>query len=234
MLVLLVTALSSCSNQSTSILNEKILILEKQLEQYQQEISEQKDVIIELKQKLSENQAIIEGAPVRMKRAGGLCYIAFTDDEKVRFVGNKIGLRALPFEDSPNINAIQENSLIHVQDKVSNTGDYDNIETLWYYVSIPVYDSPIDYKGWVKCKETDPYDKNNKELVQSDVSIRIGAKYSGASELPNFNDDTQVQICNERIGGRITKRHGDYVYIEGIGGSIYWVHKDDIVYPDIP
>ena len=231
---ILVLNISSCSSQSINDLNERITSLEKQLENYQKKNSELSSEIERLRIELSENQALLEEKPIMMERIGGICYIGVESDEIIRFVSNDIDLRALPFNDSPRINVVQKNTLIHVNDKVSNTGNYDDIETLWYYVSIPVYDTPMDYKGWVKCKETEPYNESTQQLLQSDVRIRIGAKYSVQSELPDFYNESQLLTCTEDIGGRIEKRQGDYVYIFGTGGSAYWVHKKDVVYPDIP
>jgi len=86
----------------------------------------------------------------------------------------------------------------------------------------------------VKCQDTEEYNQNNQKFVQGDVSIRIGAKYTESAELPDPNDESQWKICDEQIGGRITKELNGYVYIEGAGGSVFWVNKDDVVYPPIP
>lgn len=233
LLFIIAIAVGSCSNDNHPAQNDQALKIQEQVEQYARENEELKQEISNLRQRLTEHEEMLNEKPVRMERASGLLYISVSEKEKIRFIRNEIDLKALPFDDAPSVNSIQENSLIRVYDKVSNTGNPDDIEALWYYVSIPVYDTPMDYKGWVKCVNTEDYNEKNQQLVQSDVSIRLGAKYTESASLPDPNDESQWKICEEEIGGRIIMEQDGYVYIEGTGGSVYWVKKDDVVYPPI-
>jgi len=230
--MIITVVLSGCANNTHS--SNQVLLLQEQLNQYIKDNEALKQEIADLKEKLAEYEAILNEKPVRMERAGGLLYLSVSDKEKIRFVRNKKDLKALPFDDAPSINSIEENNLVYVYDKVSNTGNYDDSESLWYYVSIPVYDTPMNNKGWVKCQDTEAYNQDNQKLVLGDVSIRIGAKYTESADLPEPNDASQWKICEEQISGRITREQNGYVYIEGAGGCVYWVNKDDVVYPPIP
>jgi hypothetical protein len=49
--------------------------------------------------------------------------------------------------------SILENTVVDVLD----TADVKNV--IWLYVSIPVYDTPINYKGWIKETDTVRYSK---------------------------------------------------------------------------
>ncbi len=45
-------------------------------------------------------------------------------------------------------------------------------QRLWLYVSVPVYDSPINYQGWIRVSETVRLTEDNIKLVQGDIFIK--------------------------------------------------------------
>lgn len=212
---------------SESNLNKQLLNLKKEVEYYKNQNLKLQEIIDNLN-KLNEEK------PIRLSRVGGLCYISLLDNEKVRYIDTSIELKALPFDDAPSINIIRENTLVSVTDKISNTGNYDDYTTLWYYVTIPVHDTPMDCRGWIKYKQTSIYDKEKKKTLQGEVGIRVGAKYSEDSSLPDFKDNDSLPICDYTIGGRIVDQLGDYVQLECAGGKMCWVNNKNLIYPEIP
>ncbi|MBC8061437.1 MAG: hypothetical protein H7Y18_12340 [Clostridiaceae bacterium] len=102
-----------------------------------------------------------------------------------------------------------------------------------YIIIKKVHDSPIDNKGWIKYSQTSIYDEEKKKTLQSEIDIRIGAKYSEAS-TPDFKDNDSLWICDYGLRGRIVDQQGDYVQLECSGGKMCWVNKKDLVYPELP
>ena len=48
-------------------------------------------------------------------------------------------------------------------------------QTLWYYVTIPVYDTPSNVKGWIQAKDTKAFTQDKVTQVQSDITVAAGA-----------------------------------------------------------
>ena len=88
------------------------------------------------------------------KGSSYLSYIPLVEKESVVYIETPIELKILLWWCSPCINMIEDNTLVNVKEKVSNTGNYDDLDSIWYRVSIPVYDTPSDYIGWSKLNQT--------------------------------------------------------------------------------
>lgn len=99
-LIIILMSLSGCANNADSSLNNQVLLLQEQVNQYIRENEALKE-IADLKAKLAEYEAILNDKPVRMERAGDLLYLSVSDKEKIRLVRNKIDLKALSFDDAP-------------------------------------------------------------------------------------------------------------------------------------
>ncbi|KJR44373.1 hypothetical protein UF75_5240 [Desulfosporosinus sp. I2] len=88
--------------------------------------------------------------------------LSISNDEildKVRFIEKENKLLLLPLEDSRVVRNIQTNTLAKVIDR----GIVDDLT--WIYVEIPVHDSPIFSKGWIKENETVLYTQDKVRLV---------------------------------------------------------------------
>jgi hypothetical protein len=58
---------------------------------------------------------------------------------------------------------------------------------IWLYISIPVYDAPMNYKGWIKESDTVLYTKDKINSVQGDVKVKKGWLYKiPMSRLKNY------------------------------------------------
>jgi len=97
---------------------------------------------------------------------------------KKGFVKNELHILLLPLSGSPELNIIRPNTVVDVNDKVqvpqfnANDPSQSDSSEVWLYVTIPVYDSPINMKGWIKEADTVPCTKENQKLVQSDIIIK--------------------------------------------------------------
>lgn len=142
-----------------------------------------------------------------------------------RFVPKKSEIRPIPINSVKPFRVILTNSVIDVIDSVDNNGQ------IWLYVSIPVYDTPLNNKGWVLESETVPLTEDTIKLVQSNVTIR--------ERTPIYNGDftekesAQSTTTPYDVSGRIERRQGSFVYIMSHGGWYFWVEEKYIDYPKI-
>lgn len=227
---LLAVSLCGCSG-SIKNSNDELIKLQQQYSILENENIELKAEVDKLNSQITDLQKNLEEKPIQMSRVWGVSYIGILENEMVRFIDNQTELKALPFDDAPTINTIEPNTLVKVVLKASN-GYYDDLDTVWYQVSIPVYDTPSDCFGWVKYNQTSDYTVENQKLLLDPISIRIGAIYSytGPSD---FNTESKLIVEEERRG-RIIAEQGEYVKVMFAGGDEFWVNKKDIVYPEIP
>lgn len=206
--IVLVVFLSGCSNESQSIKSEneqlkiKISQLENELRDKNSKISELQKNIIQ-----SFNINYIENISSKM------------------FVENKCDLFALPIGNAPKLNNINENTVVTVLD----TAEVNNI--IWLYVSIPVYDTASNYKGWLKESDSVFYTKDIMTKVQSDVKVKEG---EDVYETSNFDDIKIIAPYKaNKENGRIVEKKDGYVRINCPGGKTIWVKDTSIVYPDV-
>lgn len=206
--IVLVVFLSGCSNESQSIKSEneqlkiKISQLENELRDKNSKISELQKNIIQ-----SFNINYIENISSKM------------------FVENKCDLFALPIGNAPKLNNINENTVVTVLD----TAEVNNI--IWLYVSIPVYDTASNYKGWLKESDSVFYTKDIMTKVQSDVKVKEG---EDVYETSNFDDIKIIAPYKaNKENGRIVEKKDEYVRINCPGGKTIWVKDTSIVYPDV-
>jgi hypothetical protein len=141
------------------------------------------------------------------------------------FVENKIDLIALPLDDSIILNTIYENTVVNVID----TAEVNNV--IWLYVSIHVYDTPSNYKGWIKESDTVLYTKDKISKVQSHVTVKDG---EDIFETYNFEDISITEpYKSNNDGGRIEEKKDGFVRIQSAGGKTIWVKEVSIIYPEV-
>jgi hypothetical protein len=181
---LLALLICGCTD-SNKVSRDELNKLQEQYIALENENKELEAEVDRLTVQINDIQKNLDVKPIQMNRVWGVSYIGLLENEMVRFIENQAELRALPFDDAPTINSIGEKTLVTVVLKASN-GYYDDLDTVWYYVSIPVYDTPSDCYGWVKYSQTSDYTIENQKLLLDPISIRIGAIYS-YSGPPDFN-----------------------------------------------
>ena len=82
---------------------------------------------------------------------------------------------------------------------------------------MPVYDSPINHKGWIPEAETLKLTQDNVKLVQGDVYLKDGTQIYEVDEFNDIGSTTPVKIPYD-IRGRIEKRQGSFIYFMVPGG----------------
>lgn len=212
LIVLLTVALlfSGCSTTNQTLKNENSQLKNK-VTQLQKELSIQK----------TENNKTIESD--KQNQSISINYVENTD--KKRFVENGCYLSGLPMNDSIKLNSINKNTVITVLD----TAAVENVR--WLYVSIPVYDTPANCKGWVKESDTAAYTKDKISSVQYGVEIKEG---ENEYETDNFEDIKATKPGRTSKGDRgyiIEKKEG-YVKVGCPGGKTVWMLETSIIYPE--
>lgn len=145
-------------------------------------------------------------------------YVEYAD--KHRFVSKELKLLCLPKEGSKVLNNIDANTVVDVLDAAKTDDD-----ELWLQVQIPVYDSPSNFKGWIKEKDTEPVTQGN---LQARTNITIKA---GTTVWEVYADTSQISSQNERklecdTPGRIEKKENGYVWVSCPGGSGFWIKEE--------
>lgn len=182
---------------------------------------------------LSDRVASIENEKIRLQakvasveQRLSLNYMSYPYTK--RFVPMPSQIRALPLNDAIIFRSIESNSVITVFDAVLV---YENQE-LWLYVSVPVYDSPTNVKGWIPEKETIALTKDNVKLVQSDVTLGEGTMIYEVFEFEKISETKPVQAYSEQRGRLEVKKNG-WARLSCPGGLTIWVLEKDLKYPEI-
>lgn len=150
-----------------------------------------------------------------------------TYEFKKRFVQKESNILALPRKGSVQLRRVESNSVVHVLDAATA----DNQE-LWLYVSVPVYDSPSNNKGWISESDTVPLTKDNQKMVQSEVTVKARTKVYMADEFNKVSSTPPTKLSSEQRG-RLEERKGGYARISAPGGLHFWVEEALVVYPSI-
>lgn len=202
--------LGGCSN-SNHLIKDENKLLKSKISQLEKELASKNDKISELQNEELRQQLTIN-------------YIETTTSKVV--IEKATDLLAFPIDNAIKLNSIPENTVVNVLD----TANVSN--SIWLYVSIPVYDSPSNYKGWLKEISTVPYTKDKMNIVQGDVKVKKG---EDTYETDSFEGIKSVKP-NKALGdehGRITLKKGGYVRLECSGGKTIWVKQTAIVFPEI-
>ena len=143
---------------------------------------------------------------------------------KKRFVGKESKILGLPYDGSIVLNTIGPNTVVTVFDAAT----VEN--AVWLYIGIPVHDSPVNMKGWIRESETSEYTKDKVKAVQSDVTVKAGADVYEADDFSSISlvKPTKADGSDR---GRIKEKKEGYVCISCPGGRTIWVSEKDIVYP---
>lgn len=143
---------------------------------------------------------------------------------KQRFVENEQELLFLPDVNSGVQRTIVPNTLIEVNDLVQVKNER------WLYATVPVYDTPMNVKGWIKEADTVPFTKEKEKKVQSDVRILAGTTIYEVSDFADISVNTAQEAVND-IRGRLVEKNENFAKISAPGGMEFWVEEAKIVYP---
>jgi outer membrane murein-binding lipoprotein Lpp len=208
-LILIVALISGCSNTTQTINNENIQ-LKSRIAQLENDLDDKNKQITELQSKNFDPLTInyIENSTAK------------------RFVEKKCDLLGLPIINSVKLNPIYQNTVMDILD----TANVANI--IWFYVKIPVNDSPSNMKGWIKETDTVLYTQDKIKSVQSEVMLKKG---SSVYEVPNISSikSTIPYKAEGYLRGRIEEKRDGYVRLECPGGNTIWVKEDSIIYPEV-
>lgn len=200
--------LCGCSNDSNALRKENVLL---------------KNKIVQLNKDINDRDNKIKEFQSRCINDLTINY--YTNTDKKRFVEKQINLLALPVNNSLYINIIQDNTVVSILDTASVNNE------MWYYVLIPVYDSPINYKGWIKKSDTVPYTKEKISKVQSDVTVKAGENIYETEDFSSIKSVTPQKSYGDR--GRIIEKQGSYLKLMCPGGRDIWIRKSSAVYPEL-
>ena len=145
--------------------------------------------------------------------------------DKQRFVAKESMIYALPIQDYKIMRSIETNTVIQVLDAAQCQD-----QRLWLYAAVPVYDSPVNYKGWIPESETVRLTENNVKLVRGDLFIKEGTPIYETEEYNQIESIPSTKIFHE-VRGRIEKRQDSYVYFMSPGGWYFWVEDKYLIFP---
>ena len=209
--IVFIVFLNGCSNDNQSIKGKN--------EQLEIKISQLENELRDKNSKISELQNFQNNAMKDIM----INYIENRNSKM--FVEKKCDLLALPIENTIILNFIDENTVVNVLDTV----EVNNV--IWLYVSIPVYDTPSNYKGWIKETDSILYTKEIMNKVQSDVKVMEGEDVYETSNFEDIKIVTPYKANKER--GRIVEKKDGYVRINCPGGKTILVKDTSIIYPDV-
>lgn len=179
-----------------------------------------------LNEKLSSLESDKKQLESELKDINRVALLDMNYEYRKRFIPKNSEIRPIPISSVKPFRVILTNSVIDVIDSVYNNGQ------IWLYVSIPVYDTPLNNKGWVLESETVPLTEDAVKLVQSNVTLRKGTPiYNG--EFITQKESIQPTNTSNEVSGRIERRQGSFVYIMSPGGWYFWVEEKYIVYPKV-
>lgn len=135
-------------------------------------------------------------------------------------------LLLLPVNSSPSINHIASNTIAGVNDAIMGA------DQVWLNITIPVYDSPTNMKGWVLESQTEPVTDENRKRIKNGVIVKAGSLAYETENYEGIANRTPTTLASDHIGN-IQEVQSDFVRLEVSGGNMIWVLGSDITYPDL-
>lgn len=205
--VIVIALIAGCSSNSTRVDQSKLARLEI-------ENSSLKEQIAKLEEEKS--RGVFNGHI-------SMTYVEY--NFKKRFIPKASQILALPVKGSYILRKIEPNTVVTVFDAVA-CGQNE----LWLYVEVPVYDSPMNMKGWIPEAETVALTKENVKLVQSDVIVGKGTNIYQVFEFEKIPIINPVKATFD-MRGRLEEKRNGWARLSCPGGSNIWVQEKDLVYP---
>ncbi|WP_456279118.1 hypothetical protein [Bacillus sp. AK128] len=201
--------ISGCSSDELSQLREerdqlrsKINLLEKENKQLRKEASQ-----------VPSNQDMLTFTYLDIK-------------ESHRFIPKEVPLLILPNKESQQLNQIQPNTVVEVHDFVDVNGE------VWLHVTIPVFDTPINMKGWIKEIDTQLYTTEIQDLVSQPIFLKKGTP---VYQFGLFNELQAVEPVEIDMDQNcfVSDRQDDFLALGCAGGTSYIVSKEFVVFPEV-
>ncbi|MFZ3588807.1 hypothetical protein ACOI1C_05885 [Bacillus sp. DJP31] len=173
-----------------------------------------------------ENQQLRQEVSLVTKVVEPLSFNYLEPLEKRRFVLKELPLLILPQVDSQSLNTISPNTVVEIQDFVEVNGE------VWLHVTIPVFDSPTNMKGWIKEEDSELYTLEKQEFVKSPVMVKEGTnvyKVDLVTELSTV--EAEKNEANQTCF--ISDEQDEYLALGCAGGTSFIVKKSDVVYPTL-
>lgn len=147
-----------------------------------------------------------------------------------RLVTDQLIVHLYPSDNAPKIpRTIEPYTVVNVLD--SGLLETEGRE-LWLYVTFPVYDTPMDNKGWIKEMDTVALTEENKVLVKSNIDLKKGTPIYEVDIIDNIQSSKSTELSDD-VTGRIERDDRGYIYIQCGGGWSFWVEKKYIIYPTV-
>jgi outer membrane murein-binding lipoprotein Lpp len=171
----------------------------------------------------TENTALKSGA----EQLDSLSMAYQTYADKQRLVPKESRIYALPIQGFKILRPIEANTVVQVFDAASCQD-----QQLWLYVAVPVYDTPVNMKGWIPEAETVKLTKDNVGLVQGDVFLKAGTPIYEVERFAEIRQAAPVKITGD-TRGRIEKRQESFAYLRSPGGWNFWVEAKYLIFPPV-
>lgn len=211
-LFLISIILTACSNTETAVKTSN------ELDQYKKRIEVLEKENKELHQKQNE---------ITLQQKQGILTLNYiVSPEKHRFVEQNISLLLTPHIEAQVLNEIESNTVVEVHDFVEVN------QEIWLYVTIPVFDTPTNMKGWIKETNTKLYTIENQSKVKSPITIKENTnvhKVDLFTEIQS-SEATKAEIEQTCV---LTDEQGEFVALSCAGGANYIVNKSEVMYPPL-
>lgn len=175
---------------------------------------------------IGENQKLLHQLSLIKKDDKPLTFTYLEPLESKRFIPVKLPLLVLPQDGTQILREINQNTVVEVLDFVDVNGE------VWLYISVPVFDSSMNRKGWIKEEHSELYTLNKQELVESPIYVNEGTNVYKVDLVTEIYSVTAEKILNEQQCF-ISDKQEEYFAL-GCGGDIsFIIKKSEIIYPSL-
>lgn len=192
--------------------------LKEKIEKLEKEISNLKSTISEMRLVEKDNSEDQAEYPL-------ITYCSY--ESSYRFIPEEINILWFPLSGSEPVTTVPRNSLVHILD--AGLSEKEGGE-LWLYIEAPVYDTPMNYKGWIREKDTVEFTEEIRTSVQSDVYVKEGTAIYEVYEFELISE-APAEILSSDARGRLEEKRNGYARVACAGGGGFWVEEKYINYP---
>jgi hypothetical protein len=151
-------------------------------------------------------------------------YVSFED--KYKIVMDNVDLQWLPLASSPVVGPIRQYTIVSINDAVS----VDN--HLWLNVTVPVYDSPMNMKGWILESKTAAVTDENRKLITNGLIVKAGAMVYETEKFLDITKATPTPLPCDQVAS-VEERQQGYLKLNIPGGNMIWLKESDVTFPDL-
>jgi hypothetical protein len=146
--------------------------------------------------------------------------------ELYRFIPKQVPLLLIPKKEAQQLNVVEPNTVVEVHDFVDVNGE------LWLYITIPVFDTPINMKGWIKETDTQLYTLDKQPTVTQPIIVKAGVP---VYKVELFNQVQAIAPVEVEVDQRcfVSDQQEDFLALGCAGGGSYIVQKDYVTYPEV-